>query len=564
MIKLGIYVAFFFMLLRFYGLPIHIMRDLFMTSRDFIKRLNALLRYRRAIQEMNRYPDATLEELSQDNTCIICREEMRPWDPVNEPSSIDRVRPKKLPCGHVLHLGCLKSWLERQQVCPTCRRPVTMDRGRGGRNRVAGLQIRIGGAPQAAAGQGQVDVNNNELGGQPEPNRVQPPGGRDGGPRVFNLGPIRLGFGANGQQARELAQQFGIPQAQGNQGDNGPAPVNPSQNQQPLGDNMHQIGHLLNQTERIVQRELQNLQSAQQELQVAYLLMAELQRLRQRRQQQPQEQQSRGQPPIATMGNVPAAAATTQSQNTHAPASQAYYPQFTTGTSGPNMPARIGSPFMARHGAPMNGTAIPAGSPDLPEGVTLPPGWSLIPLQRLDGSQPSAHHSHAPSTVPNGEASPPNHSTGRVAVASSNTEPVGDETRSTEDASTTAPGNRTSGVAGRDCTNGSSQTARPTPVVAPSPVVPNWGGAGQLFNSRSRSDAVDNIVQPPSSSGDAERPNYDSRDEQLNQRDTVDSPSREFHSGGTVSHETESSDDSTGKGKSKAATVEEAGDDDED
>ena len=28
---------------------------------------------------------------------------------------------KKLPCGHIFHLVCLRSWLQRQQTCPTCR-----------------------------------------------------------------------------------------------------------------------------------------------------------------------------------------------------------------------------------------------------------------------------------------------------------------------------------------------------------------------------------------------------------------------------------------------------------
>lgn len=83
-----------------------------------------------------RYPDATEEEVERENVCIICREEMRPYIPTQEnpgPQGVhaaaqaqqrQRMRPKKLPCGHILHFACLRSWLERQQRCPTCRRPV--------------------------------------------------------------------------------------------------------------------------------------------------------------------------------------------------------------------------------------------------------------------------------------------------------------------------------------------------------------------------------------------------------------------------------------------------------
>ncbi|KAF2278417.1 uncharacterized protein EI97DRAFT_465719 [Westerdykella ornata] len=128
-IKSVVYLGFFVILMAFYGIPIHIMRDLFMTIRSFLKRINDFVKYRNATRDMNaRYPDATAEELGRENTCIVCREEMRPWVPPGEAQAGQRVderqRPKKLPCGHILHFSCLRSWLERQQVCPTCRRPV--------------------------------------------------------------------------------------------------------------------------------------------------------------------------------------------------------------------------------------------------------------------------------------------------------------------------------------------------------------------------------------------------------------------------------------------------------
>ena len=31
---------------------------------------------------------------------------------------------KKLPCNHIFHAHCLRSWFQRQQSCPTCRMDV--------------------------------------------------------------------------------------------------------------------------------------------------------------------------------------------------------------------------------------------------------------------------------------------------------------------------------------------------------------------------------------------------------------------------------------------------------
>lgn len=111
-LKLIIYSTFFGIVVAYYGVPLHIIRDLYLTIRSFIIRIKDIIRYRRATANMNeRYPDATPEELTgTDRVCIICRDEM--------------VMAKKLPCGHLFHFRCLRSWLERQQACPTCRRPI--------------------------------------------------------------------------------------------------------------------------------------------------------------------------------------------------------------------------------------------------------------------------------------------------------------------------------------------------------------------------------------------------------------------------------------------------------
>ncbi|GES76729.1 E3 ubiquitin-protein ligase synoviolin [Rhizophagus clarus] len=147
-IKLIVYLIFFAIILVFYGIALHIIRDLYVTLRSFLQKCGDLIRYRRATRNMNeRYPSATNEELERlsDRTCIICREEMIAAAAVNnnannnndaEPqrhNNGDRRQgsnnnmgdvPKKLPCGHIFHFHCLRSWLERQQSCPTCRRPV--------------------------------------------------------------------------------------------------------------------------------------------------------------------------------------------------------------------------------------------------------------------------------------------------------------------------------------------------------------------------------------------------------------------------------------------------------
>ncbi|KAH0135811.1 hypothetical protein KCU86_g25371, partial [Aureobasidium melanogenum] len=79
-IKLIVYTVFFGISLTFMGLPMHIIRDVYLTFASFVKRVQDYNNYRKATQNMNsRYPDATSEELTNDNTCIVCREVMVPW-----------------------------------------------------------------------------------------------------------------------------------------------------------------------------------------------------------------------------------------------------------------------------------------------------------------------------------------------------------------------------------------------------------------------------------------------------------------------------------------------------
>ncbi|KAI9502203.1 E3 ubiquitin-protein ligase hrd1 [Coemansia spiralis] len=144
--KLVVYVCFFFVLMRFYGPPIHILRDLYITARSLVIRCGDWIRYRKAMHNMHmRYSTVSQEELNamNDITCIICREEMTgpsqeladTWNHARQMGrayNIPGNTPKQLPCSHVFHFNCLRSWLERQQTCPTCRHSVLEEYPTGG------------------------------------------------------------------------------------------------------------------------------------------------------------------------------------------------------------------------------------------------------------------------------------------------------------------------------------------------------------------------------------------------------------------------------------------------
>lgn len=513
--KLGIYVLFFFILLMFYGMPIHIMRDLFMTTRSFIKRLTAFLRYRRATHDMNkRYDDATVEDIEREDTCIICREEMRPWSvtnpqdppapgaPAARPTTVnERTRPKKLPCGHILHLGCLKSWLERQQVCPTCRNPVV--------DSVPPRNPTNNGNPpapgQAQAAQqplpGQVDG----AGAAPPP---PPPGGR--GMRMLNLGPLRIGFGQGNIQ--DIARGFPAPQNQ-NQNQNqenlvaGPARVyglewgGGPQRLQPQHQAQAATGvpssytyqDHIQRIEQHIAGEIRNLQVVQQELQLVHLLHAELTRLR-----------------LLQFRN-----------NTNTPTANSQMPQAGGLSTRQTAPFSAPRPHMQRHGALPDTQAIPAGSADLPPGITIPEGWSLLPLQRLDesiltqtGTVPASNAGMAPTaTTTQHVTSPmPGVSNNTPAQIMTTLNPESQSHASSIDSSETnaihtPPSiiadqpNATTSISTIATLPSTTSFSTPTSPPLANPSVPPTLGSSQLFSGHTLTDATNNHA-PPQISGE--------------------------------------------------------------
>ncbi|KAL4234654.1 hypothetical protein ACF0H5_006295 [Mactra antiquata] len=76
---------------------------------EFQRRIKRHKNYRRVVKHMEeRFSMATTEELNNNNDdCAVCWEKME--------------TARKLPCGHLFHNSCLRSWLEQDTSCPTCR-----------------------------------------------------------------------------------------------------------------------------------------------------------------------------------------------------------------------------------------------------------------------------------------------------------------------------------------------------------------------------------------------------------------------------------------------------------
>nr|XP_046908940.1 E3 ubiquitin-protein ligase synoviolin B-like [Dermatophagoides farinae] len=114
-LKITLYVIFIFIMMKIHTFPLFSIRPLYLAIRNFKKAFNDVIMSRRAIRNMNAfYPNATAQDIeNSDNVCIICRENM-----------LGNGSCKKLPCNHIFHISCLRSWFQRQQTCPTCRMDV--------------------------------------------------------------------------------------------------------------------------------------------------------------------------------------------------------------------------------------------------------------------------------------------------------------------------------------------------------------------------------------------------------------------------------------------------------
>jgi len=177
-----LFLLFFTIIFTYYGMPIHIVRELWVSYTNLRRCWQQYRKYRKLMLGLQeRFPDATDAEmrsagpagtplpapvaataepgsgagpgeeeegtpqelsLGDYDECIICRDALAPGC-------------KKLPCGHIFHLDCLRMWLHEKQDCPTCRAEIPVDaplpdRRRRPRDAIPGQPQPLG---EAAAGE---------------------------------------------------------------------------------------------------------------------------------------------------------------------------------------------------------------------------------------------------------------------------------------------------------------------------------------------------------------------------------------------------------------------------
>lgn len=130
-LKTVLYLYFIY-LLTFYSklsLPLSMLQGIYTSLKQTYLEVYQLFSFIKLTKHLNGFLiDANKNDLQSDDTiCIICREDM--YEPNEYFKKFNnriskRKKPKKLPCDHILHIGCLKEWLERSNNCPICRRSV--------------------------------------------------------------------------------------------------------------------------------------------------------------------------------------------------------------------------------------------------------------------------------------------------------------------------------------------------------------------------------------------------------------------------------------------------------
>jgi hypothetical protein len=81
--------------------PLYLLSEIIDTFVRLGKSIQLFIQSRQLISKLKKLPDVNAPAdlpAGVDNTCIICLEEI--------------TQAKKLKCGHIFHLNCLRRWLE--------------------------------------------------------------------------------------------------------------------------------------------------------------------------------------------------------------------------------------------------------------------------------------------------------------------------------------------------------------------------------------------------------------------------------------------------------------------
>jgi len=98
-------------------LPIYLLGEIVDNLTRLGTSCHALYKWRQFIEKLRRLKDVEGVEEGQEGEqiqCCICLGDIK--------------KGKQLSCSHVFHLVCLRSWLIEKVECPTCRKPIELDK----------------------------------------------------------------------------------------------------------------------------------------------------------------------------------------------------------------------------------------------------------------------------------------------------------------------------------------------------------------------------------------------------------------------------------------------------
>lgn len=106
-------VQLFYIIVKRGALPIYILSDVLDNLTRLGKTVMQLYKWRQFIHKLRALKDVASTEDSQLQCCICLG---------------DINKGKQLSCSHVFHMGCLRTWLIEKAECPTCRKPIRLDK----------------------------------------------------------------------------------------------------------------------------------------------------------------------------------------------------------------------------------------------------------------------------------------------------------------------------------------------------------------------------------------------------------------------------------------------------